>query len=87
MHCKQSAEMAEIYEQYWLDKAKLNAELDRTGFSYQRYPYYYTEYGLTWIVADKVKKIVPDTAPSLEFIAHHALAVDAHQDIFVYRRR
>jgi SAM-dependent methyltransferase len=32
MHGKQSAEMAEMYEQYWLDKEKLNAELDRSGF-------------------------------------------------------
>jgi SAM-dependent methyltransferase len=87
MHGKQSAEMAEIYEQYWLDKAKLNAELDRSGFFYERYPYYYAEYGLTWIVADEMKKIVTQAAPSLEFVAHHALAVDGHQDVFVYRRR
>ena len=86
MHGKQSAEMAEIYEQYWLDKEKLNAELDRHGFFYQRYPYYYAEYGLTWIVADEMKKIVAKAAPSLEFVAHHALAIDAHQDVFVYRR-
>jgi SAM-dependent methyltransferase len=86
MHGKQSAEMAEIYEQYWLDKAKLNAELDRTGLFYQRYPYYYTEYGLTWIVADKVKQIVAKAAPNLELVAHNAIAVDGHQDIFVYRR-
>jgi len=86
MHGKQSAEMAEIYEQYWLDKAKLNAELERSGFFYARYPYYYAEYGLTWIVADEMRKIVAKAAPSLEFVAHHALAVDAHQDIFVYRR-
>ena len=86
MHGKQSAEMAEIYEQYWLDKPKLNAELDRSGLFYERYPYYYAEYGLTWIVADEMKKIVAKAAPRLEFIAHHALAVDGHQDIFVYRR-
>jgi SAM-dependent methyltransferase len=86
VHGKQSAEMAEIYEQYWLDKAKLNAELDRTGFFYERYPYYYSEYGLTWIVADEVRTLVASTAPGLDFVAHHPLAVDAHQDVFVYRR-
>jgi SAM-dependent methyltransferase len=85
IHGKQSAEMAEIYEQYWLDKEKLNAELDRTWFFYQRYPYYYAEYGLTWIVADEVKKMVASTAPGLGFVAHQALAIDGHQDIFVYR--
>lgn len=85
-HGKQSAEMAEFYEQYWLDKEKLNAELDRTGFFYERYPYYYDKYGLTWIVTDEVKKIVADAAPRLEFVGHHPLAIDAHQDVFVYRR-
>jgi SAM-dependent methyltransferase len=85
-HGKQSAEMAEIYEQYWLDKEKLNAELERTGFFYERYPYYYAEYGLTWIVTDEVKKMVANAAPTLDFVAHHPLAVDAHQDVFVYRR-
>jgi SAM-dependent methyltransferase len=85
-HGKQSAEMAEIYEQYWLDKEKLNAELERTGFFYERYPYYYADYGLTWMVADEVKKIVANAAPTLRFVAHHPLAVDGHQDVFVYRR-
>lgn len=86
-HGKQSAEKAEIYDQYWLDKTKLNTELDRTGFFYERYPYYYAEYGLTWIVADEVKRLVAATAPDLEFVAHHPLAVDGHQDVFVYHKR
>jgi SAM-dependent methyltransferase len=85
-HGKQSAEMAEIYEQYWLDEEKLNAQLERTGFFYERYPYYYAEYGLTWIVADEVKKMLANSAPGLAFVAHHPLAVDAHQDVFFYRR-
>jgi SAM-dependent methyltransferase len=85
-HGKQSAEMAEIYEQYWLDKEKLNCELERTGFFYERYPYYYAEYGLSWMVTDEVKKMVANAAPTLDFVAHHPLAVDAHQDVFVYRR-
>jgi hypothetical protein len=85
-HGKPSAEMAEIYEQYWLDKEKLKAQLERSGFFYQRYPYYYAEYGLTWIVAEEVKKMVANSAPGLEFVAQHPLAVDAHQDVFVYQR-
>jgi SAM-dependent methyltransferase len=86
-HGKPSAEMAERYGQYWLDKSKLNATLDRDGFFYERYPYYYAEYGLTWIVADEVRRMVAQTAPGLEFVAHHPLAVDGHQDVFVYRAR
>jgi SAM-dependent methyltransferase len=85
-HGRQSAEMAEIYEQYWLNKEKLNAELEKTGFFYERYPYYWAEYGLTWIAAEQVKRMVASTAPRLDFVAHHQLAVDAHQDVFVYRR-
>lgn len=86
-HGKQSAEMAERYDQYWLDKAKLNAALDRSGFYYERYPYYYAEYGLTWIAADEMKRLAQTIAPDLELVAHHPLAVDGHQDVFVYRKR
>lgn len=86
-HGKQSAEMAEIYDQYWLDKGRLNAVLDRDGFFYERYPYYYAEYGLTWIVADEVKRLVATAVADLECVAHHPLAVDGHQDVFVYRKR
>jgi SAM-dependent methyltransferase len=85
-HGKLSAEMAETYEQYWLDKEKLNAELEQTGFFYERYPYYYADYGLTWMVTDEVKKMIANAAPTLHFLAHYPLAVDAHQDVFVYRR-
>ena len=85
-HGKHSAEMAERYDQYWLDKTKLNAELDRSGFFYERYPYYYADYGLTWIVADEVKNIVARTTPDLDLVAHYPLAVDGHQDVFVYRK-
>jgi SAM-dependent methyltransferase len=85
-HGKQSAEMAEIYQQYWLDKEKLSAKLEQTGFFYERYPYYYADYGLTWMVTDEVKKMVANAAPTLDFLAHYPLAVDAHQDVFVYRR-
>jgi hypothetical protein len=30
--------------------------------------------------------MVASTAPGLHFVSHHPLAVDAHQDVFVYRR-
>ena len=86
-HGKHSAETAERYEQYWLDKPKLNATLDAIGFFYERYPYYYAEYGLTWIVADEVKRLVATSAPDLVLIAHYPAAVDGHQDVFVYRKR
>lgn len=87
IHGKGSAEQAERYGQYWLDKAGLNATLDRDGFFYERYPYYYADYGLTWIAEDEVRRMVAATAPELEFVAYHPLAVDGHQDVYVYRKR
>jgi SAM-dependent methyltransferase len=87
MHGKHSAETAERYDQYWLDKAKLNATLDETGFFYERYPYYYAEYGLTWMISEEVRRLVADTAPDLDFVSYHPIAVDRHQDVFVYRKR
>ena len=86
-HGVQSAKMAERYGQYWLDKAKLETELARTGLFYERYPYYYAEYGLTWIAKDETQRLVAAVAPDLEFVAHRPLAVDGHQDVFVYRKR
>jgi SAM-dependent methyltransferase len=85
-HGRGSAEQAERYGQYWLDKAKVLASLEAAGFYYQRYPYYDTEYGLTWIDAPEMRSLVDAAAPQLAFVAHHALALDGHQDVFVYRR-
>ena len=86
-HGRQSADKAEIYDQYWLDKAKLKATLDVSGYFYERYPYYYAEYGLTWFEESRVRDLVARVAPELEFVAHHPVAVDGHQDVFVYRKR
>lgn len=86
VHGRRSAEKAEIYDQYWLDKGRVLAALDRTGFFYERYPYYYADYGLTWFEADAVKATVARAAPALEFVAYHPIAVDGHQDVFVYRK-
>ena len=55
-HGVQSAAMAERYGQYWLDKERLQRELARTGFFYERYPYYYAEYGLTWMAKAETER-------------------------------
>ncbi len=85
-HGAESAATAERYGQYWLDKAELLAELAATGFFYRRYPYYYAEYGLTWMTAEMTGQLVAAAAPALKRVAHHPLAVDGHQDLFVYQR-
>jgi SAM-dependent methyltransferase len=86
IHGQASAETAERYEQYWLDKARLLQALAHDGYYYERYPYYYDEYGLTWFTRDAFEKLVSETAPELSLVAYHAMDVDAHQDIFVYRK-
>ncbi len=87
IHGEGSARTAERYDQYWLDKAEVNRELAATGCYYERYPYYYGEYGLTWFTLAAVQKMVADIVPELEFVAYHPMAVDGHQDVFVYRKR
>ena len=60
--------------------------LARDGYYYERYPYYYDEYGLTWFTRDAFENLVSETVPELSLVAYHAMDVDAHQDIFVYRK-
>ena len=76
-HGWHSAETAERYEQYWLDKRAVLDGLARDGYYYERYPYYYDEYGLTWFTQPAMIDLVARVAPDLEFVAHHEAAVDA----------
>jgi SAM-dependent methyltransferase len=87
IHGQGSAETAERYNQYWLDKGKLLEGLARTGSYYERYPYYDDEYGLTWFTEHAVRRLVEETASELEFVAYHPMLLDGHQDVFVYRKR
>ncbi|MCC0005712.1 MAG: class I SAM-dependent methyltransferase [Methylobacteriaceae bacterium] len=86
-HGQGSAETAERYEQYWLDKGAVLQGMSAEGYYYERYPYYYDEYGLTWFRRDAMQALVSEAAPELEFIAHHPMALDGHQDLFVFRKR
>ncbi|MFV0280584.1 MAG: class I SAM-dependent methyltransferase [Rhodoblastus sp.] len=86
-HGQGSAETAERYEQYWLDKNAVLDGLAREGYYYARYPYYYDEYGLTWFRDQTMRACVAQAAPELEFVAHHPMDLEGHQDIFVYRKR
>lgn len=87
VHGEGSAQTAERYEQYWLDKPRVLDALARTGYYYERYPYYYAEYGLTWFTRAAFEKLVAETAPELALVSYHAMDVDGHQDVFVYRKR
>lgn len=87
IHGRISANKCEIYNQYWLNKNELISSLNRDGFYYRRYPYYYDDYGLIWIEGEEVKNIVAEASDDLEFVAHHPAIVDEHQDTFIYRKR
>lgn len=86
-HGQHSANTAERYEQYWLDKGAVLDGLAHNNYYYERYPYYYDEYGLTWFTRQGMIDLVANAAPDLEFVAHHEAAVDDHQDLFVFRKR
>jgi SAM-dependent methyltransferase len=86
IHGQGSAETAERYDQYWLDKARVLRALAQDGYYYERYPYYYDEYGLTWFTRAAYETLVAETAPELSLVAYHPMDVDGHQDVFVYRK-
>ncbi len=86
IHGQGSAETAERYDQYWLDKSRVLEALARSGFYYEKYPYYYADYGLTWFTRSAFEKLVAETTPELALVSCHEMAVDSHQDVFVYRK-
>jgi SAM-dependent methyltransferase len=86
VHGQGSAETAERYDQYWLDKAGLLQALARDGYYYERYPYYYAEYGLAWFARPAFDRLVVETTPELSAVAYHPIDLDGHQDVFVFRK-
>ncbi len=86
IHGQGSAETAERYDQYWLDKTRVLEALARDGYYYERYPYYYAEYGLTWFTRTAFEKLVAEIAPELALVSYHPTDLDAHQDVFVFRK-
>ena len=87
IHGQGSAETAERYEQYWLDKPGVLSAMAQAGYYYARYPYYTDEYGLTWFTKDAVERLVAEAAPELEPVSYRPMQLDAHQDVYVYRKR
>jgi SAM-dependent methyltransferase len=81
-----SAETVERYKLYWLDKNRLLQALARDGVYYEKYPYYYAEYGLTWFTRAAFDQLVLETTPELTAVAFHPMDVDGHQDVLVYRK-
>jgi SAM-dependent methyltransferase len=83
---RDSAQNLEGYEQYWLDKGDVLKALAGDGYYFERYPYYYDEYGLTWFTPEAVESLVAEAAPGLELVASHLDDVLGHQDLYVWRQ-
>jgi SAM-dependent methyltransferase len=83
---RDSAQTLEIHNQYWLDKTRVLDALNDAGYYYERYPYYYDEYGLTWFVREAVERLVAKSAPALELVACHLNDVAGNQDLYVWRK-
>lgn len=81
-----SAEMAERYKLYWLDKKQLLQSLAREGYYYNKYPYYYADYGMAWFSRAAFEQLVRETAPELSLVSFRPMDLDGHQDVAVYRK-
>lgn len=85
-HGRDSAQILAIYHQYWLDKNRVLDALADTGYYFERYPYYYAEYGMTWFTREAVQRLVAVSVPGLELVACHLRDVGGHQDLYVWRK-
>ena len=85
-HGLDSAQVLEAYQQYWLDKDCVLAALAGSGYYFERYPYYYDQYGMTWFTQEAVQRLVAESAPALRLAACHLNDVPGHQDLYVWRR-
>ena len=81
-----SARKAEIYEQFWLDKAELNARLEADGYYYVKYPHYLEDYGMTWFTEARVRKLAKAPDLGVQFVSYAPAGLEEHQDVFVYQK-
>jgi len=58
----------------------------RDGYHYEKYPYYYVEYGVTWFTQAAFDRLVRETTPELTAISFRPMNIDGHQDTLVYRK-
>lgn len=87
LHGETSARSADQYGHAWLDKDEVLGELQGQGYSYRKYPYYESDYGMTWMTQAYVRDLVRAADASLDFVSYQPAGLDGHQDIYVYRKR
>lgn len=85
-HGRDSAQILEAYDQYWLDEDRVRDALTESGYYYGRYPYYYDEYGMTFFTREAVESLVAESAPALTMVGWHPNDVAGHQDMYVWRK-
>jgi SAM-dependent methyltransferase len=85
-HGPDSAQILEVYNQYWLDEGRVQAGLANAGCYFERYPHYYDEYGMTWFTRDTVESLVAESAPALKLVGCHSNDVAGHQDLYVWQK-
>jgi SAM-dependent methyltransferase len=81
-----SAETVERYGFYWLNKNELLQAMAHDGYHYEKYPYYYADYGVTWFTQPAFDRLVRETTPELTAISFRPMDIDGHQDTLVYRK-
>lgn len=86
LHGETSARSAERYGHAWLDKEQVLEELQGPGYAYRKYPYYGSDYGMTWMTQAYVRGLVQAADASLEFVSFEPAGLDGHQDVYVYRK-
>jgi SAM-dependent methyltransferase len=85
-HGRDSANILEVYNQYWLEADRVLGGLSDAGYYFERYPYYYDEYGMTFFTREAMESLVAESAPALELVGCHLNDVAGHQDMYVWRK-
>jgi SAM-dependent methyltransferase len=81
-----SAQNAEQYSQYWLDKKIVLQDLETNGYLFQKYPHYYDQYGMAWHTEDYVRETIQNAKIPLRFIRYGPAEYGGHSDVFVYSK-
>ena len=84
-----SARQASRYGSRWdRSQATIGASLDREGFYFEPYGYYTDpDYGMTWETREHVDSRMRRLhGERLRLVQYSELAIDGHQDVFVYQR-
>jgi hypothetical protein len=59
-------------------------ELKAKGYSFQKYPHYYDQYGMAWHTEDYVRETIQNAKIPLHFIRYGAAEHGGHADVYVY---